>query len=163
MLIGLVLLGLVLGWILRSKVPRARLGSVVAAAFVPAVVHALFTVWWAGAVGLDWPPLLVYGAAVAVLLALAFVWTTRTARERPLLAALGVPGHALVQSLLTSLLGRLTLAVGAVLDPLPGLLLLGIAVSFGAALLVLLPTREQLGFRTPRWWSALGRIGRRER
>jgi hypothetical protein len=163
MLIGLILLGLVLGWILRPRVPRSKLPLLLAAAFVPALLHALFTGWWAVRIGVASAALAGYGVAVVVLLVVGWLWTQRTAPQRPFLAALGVPGHAVVQMVATSLLGRFTLAVGAVLDPLPGVVLLGVATALGAALLVILPTREHLGWNPPRWWTALGRIGRRER
>jgi hypothetical protein len=96
MLIGLILLGLVLGWILRPRVPRAKLPLLLAGAFVPALLHALFTGWWTARIGVASAPLAGYAVAVVALLVIGWLWTRRTAPQRPFLAALGVPGHAVV-------------------------------------------------------------------
>jgi hypothetical protein len=167
MLIWLVLLGLIAGWILRSRVGRSQLPLVIALAFAPAVVHGVGTTWWALSVGVD--PIWVAGFAALwlLLVALAWWWLRRTAPVRPFLAPLAVPAQAFLQFALTSLLGRAATGAGAAVDVLPGVAMLGATLAIGAALLVMLPTREhfpRLGLPTaPRWWTALGRAGRNRR
>jgi hypothetical protein len=169
LLIGLVLLGLVAGWMLRPHLPRRRLGLVLALVFLPAALHALALTWWASGVGVAALPLAGYAAGCAVTIALAWWWLQRTAPTRPFTAPLAVPAQAFVQVAATSLLGRGTDPLGAAVDVLPGLTLLGASVAIAAALVGILPTREHFprfglpgGGLLARIASALGKaFGRR--
>ncbi|MBA2668710.1 MAG: hypothetical protein H0U69_16935 [Trueperaceae bacterium] len=165
MLLGIVLLGLVAGWIVRPRLPRRRLPLVLALAFAPAVVHGVGITWWSTAAG--FPPAFVafYGVAVAVLLGLSWWWLRRSYGTRPFMAPFALPVQAFLQVMLTSLLGRSTSAAGVAVDILPGVALMGLAVAIASALVVVLPTRDhfpRFGVSAPRWLRALGRaLGRR--
>ena len=166
LMIGLILLGLVAGWILRPRLPRRRLPAVIALAFLPAAVHAVATSWWAIGVGITAAWVAGYVVACLGLVALAWWFLRGRASERPFTAPLAVPVQAFVQVALTSALGRAPGAEGAVVDVLSGVVLVGAGVTVAAALVVLLPTRDhfpRFGIPTPRWMRALGRTMRGRR
>jgi hypothetical protein len=166
LMIGLVLLGLVAGWILRPRLPRRRLPAVIALAFLPAAVHALGTAWWALGVGITAAWVALYAVACLALVTLGWWLLRASASRRPFTAPLAVPVQAFVQVALTSLLARAPGAAGAVVDVLSGVVLVGAGVMVAAALVVLLPTRDhfpRFGIPTPRWLQALGRTMRGRR
>lgn len=164
LLLGLVVLGLLLGLVTRGRWPRDRLGALLALALTPALLHAAYVTWTSLAIGVDpvWIGLFL-GAAVAGVVG-AWWYAQRLARERPLSAALVVPGHALAQGLVAGLVERAAVTLGQAFDPMATAAFGGVAVLLGAALLVALPTREHFGWipRAPRWWVALLRaLGKR--
>lgn len=164
LLLGLIVLGLLLGVVVRGRWPRGALRSLLAIAFVPALLHAGYAGWASADAGVDptWVGLFVVAALAAV--AGAWWYAVRLAPLRPLSAALVVPGHALAQGLAAGLLERAAVAAGQAFDPLAAATFAGVAVLFGAALVVALPRREHFGWlpRAPRWWVALLRaLGKR--
>lgn len=164
LLLGLVVLGLLLGLVVRGRWPRDRLGVLLALAFAPALLHTAYVTWTSLTIGVDavWIGLFLGAAVVGV--AAAWWYALRLARERPLSAAMLVPGHALAQGLVAGLVERAAVVLGHAFDPMVAAAFGGVAVLLGAALLVALPTREHFGWipRAPRWWVALLRaLGKR--
>ena len=164
LLLGLIVLGLLLGLAVRGRWPRRALAQLIAIAFLPAFLHGLYVSWVSLDAGVDaaWVGLFL-GTVLAITLT-AWWYAVRLAPARPLSAALVVPGHALAQSLGAGFLERAAVAQGQGFDPLAAAAFGGVAVLLGAALLVILPTREHFGWipRAPRWWVALLRaLGKR--
>ncbi|TVR85093.1 MAG: hypothetical protein EA416_17625 [Trueperaceae bacterium] len=160
LLIGLIVLGLMLGFIVRGRWPRSQLRWLIALCFLPATLHAGYYTQAALAEGVvpGW-----VGAYLGVaLVGIVFAWwyTLRLAPSRPFGAALMVPGHALAQGLLTGLLERAVIALGASIDPVGTAALGGVSAMLAAALVIVLPTRDHFpGLpRAPRWWVALMRV-----
>lgn len=166
MMIGLVLVGLVAGWVMRARLPRERLPLVVALAFLPALLHAFGTTWFAASLGLDLLPVVLFALFAAASIALAWWWMRGAYHDRPFLAPVAVPVQAFLQFAASSLLDRSARTIGAAVDVLPSVALTGLTIAIAAALFVLLPSRAhfpRLGITPPRWWTALGRATRRRR
>lgn len=164
LLIGLIVLGLMLGFIVRGRWPRAQLRWLIALCFLPAALHAAFYTHAALEAGVE--PLWVGGYLGVALAGIVFAWwyALRLAPLRPFAAALIVPGHALFQALLTGLLERAVIALGTAIDPVGTAALGGVSAMLAAALVIVLPTREHFPAlpRAPRWWVALLRaLGKR--
>jgi hypothetical protein len=162
LLLGLIVLGLLAGFVLRSRVPRRQLPWVVAGAFAPALLHAVGTSVWAVAVGVEPVWVTLYAAGALGTIAVAWWWLRRLTPERPFVAPLTVPLQAGAQVGITTALGRAAVAAGAAVDVLPAVGLLGASVAVAAALLVVLPSRAHLPSlptpRAPAWLRALGRV-----
>lgn len=163
-LIGLIVLGLMLGFVMRGRWPRSQLRPLLALCFVPALLHGAFYTHAAFAAGVSAAWVGTYLGVVLTGIAAAWWYAQRSAPLRPLATALLVPGHALAQGLATGLLERAVAAVGAATDQVGTAALLGVAAMLAAALLVVLPTRDHFPWlpRAPRWWVALLRtLGKR--
>lgn len=162
--IGLIVLGLMLGFVVRGRWPRRHLRWLVAVCFAPALLHAVYTGMHAAGEGVElaWVGVFV---GVALTSALAGWWyAVRIAPARPVGAALVVPAQALFQGLASGALERAVIAMGASVDPVATAALGGVAIMLAAALLVVLPTREHFRWlpRAPAWWVALLRaLGKR--
>jgi len=162
--IGLIVLGLILGFIVRGRWPRRQLRWLVAVCFVPALLHAAYIGMHAAGEGvaLAWVGVFV---GVALTSAVAGWWyAVRIAPARPVGAALVVPAQALFQGLASGALERAVIALGASVDLVATAAFGGVAMMLAAALLVVLPTREHFPQlpRAPTWWVALMRaLGKR--
>ncbi len=164
LLIGLIVLGLMLGFIVRGRWPRSQLRWLIALCFLPATLHAAYYTHgaWAEGVAPGWVG--AYLGVALVGIAAAWWYTLRLAPLRPFAAALLVPGHALFQGLWTGVLERAVVALGASIDPVGTAALGGVSALLAAALVIVLPTRDHFpGLpRAPRWWVALLRaLGKR--
>lgn len=158
--IGLIVLGLMLGFIVRGRWPRRQLRWLVAVCFVPALLHAAYIGMHAAGEGVElaWVGIFV---GVALTSALAGWWyAVRIAPARPVGAALVVPAQALFQGLASGALERAVIALGASVDLVATAAFGGVAMMLAAALLVVLPTREHFPQlpRAPAWWVALMRV-----
>ena len=162
--IGLIVLGLMLGFVVRGRWPRRHLRWLVAVCFVPALLHAGYAAVAAAGEGVD-PVWVGVFVGVALTSALAGWWyAVRIAPARPVGAALVVPAQALFQGLASGALERAVIALGASVDPVATAALGGVAIMLASALLVVLPTREHFPQlpRAPAWWVALMRaLGKR--
>lgn len=164
LLIGLVVLGLMLGFVVRGRWPRSQLRWLLALCFVPAVLHAAYYTHASLTQGVAPAWVGAYLGVALVGTVLAWWYALRLAPIRPFGAALMVPGHALFQGLLTGLLERAVIALGTSIDPVGTAALAGVAAMLAAALVIVLPTRDHFpGLpRAPRWWVALLRaLGKR--
>ena len=162
--IGLLVLGLMLGFMLRGRWPRHQLRWLIAICFVPAVLHAGLVAYGALDEGVEAGWVGLYLGVVLSSALGAWWYLLRLAPHKPFSAALLVPGQALFQSLASGALERAVIALGAAVDPVATAAYAGVAVLLGAALLVVLPTREHFPRlpRAPAWWVALLRaLGKR--
>ncbi len=159
MLLGLIVLGVILGFVLRGRWPRHRLPWLLAAAFMPALAHLAFIAFRSSAEGVAAAWIGLYLAVTAASVAAAWWYARRLAPIRPASAALLVPGQALFQWLATGVLERAVIVLGAAPDPIATVAFGGFAIMVGTALLIALPTRQHLpaGPRAPAWWIALMR------
>jgi hypothetical protein len=164
MLLGLIVLGVILGFVLRNRWPRHQLPWLLAAAFAPALLHLAFIAFRSGAEGVAPRWVGLYVAVTAATAAAAWWQARRLADVRSASAALLVPAQALLQWVATGVLERAVIALGAAPDPIATVAFVGVAIMVGTALLVALPSRAHLpaGPRAPAWWVALMRtLGRR--
>jgi hypothetical protein len=164
LLIGLIRLGLLLGFMLRGRWPRQRLRWLLAACFLPALVHAGLAAAGALDDGVDAGWVVLFLVATLASAAGGWHFAARLAPFRPFSAALVVPGQAMFQGLATGALERAVIALGASVNPVATAAFVGVAVMLGTALAVVLPTRAHFpGLpRAPAWWVALMRtLGRR--
>ncbi len=162
--IGLIVLGLILGFMLRGRWPRHQLRWVIAVAFVPALLHLAVSASSARAEGIEFSLVGLYLVVVLASVAAAWWYAVRLAPTRPGSAALMVPVQALLQGLATGALERAVIVTGAAVDPVATAAFGGAAILLGTALLVILPTRAHFPWlpRAPDWWVALLRArGRR--
>lgn len=162
-LLVLAVVGLAGGWVLRSRLRTGGRRWVVAAAFLPFVAHAAYVAVWALRVGVEAAWVAAFAAACALIVVGAWWWVRRTARARPFRAPWALPAAAILQVVATQLLAAGARGLGVVVNPLPGVALFAVSVGLAATLIVVLPPRDPrpLGERGPRWWRALGRLGRR--
>ncbi len=162
--IGVILLGLMLGFTLRERWPRRHLRWLFVACFMPAVAHAVFAVFAAVDASVEPAWVISYLGVVSISVVAAWWYLLRLVPTHPFSAALVVPGQALLQGLATGGLERVVIARGAAVDPVATAVFGGVALLLGAALLVVLPTREHFPNlpRAPAWWVALMRtLGKR--
>ncbi|MDF1522449.1 MAG: hypothetical protein P1P87_06460 [Trueperaceae bacterium] len=157
----LVVLGLLLGWIVRSRWgtrPGARFWW---ATFAPAAVHAAYVVQRAVATGLPWVATGAYAAASLALLVAAWL-AVRRLHAGPRVWAAAVPiAHALAHAIATSLLGS-AFSAASVAPPVVGpALVVGWALVVGSAWVVVLAAGA--GGAGPGWWRRRrARLARRD-
>jgi hypothetical protein len=157
----LVLLGLLLGWIVRSRWgtrPGARFWW---ATFAPAAVHAAYVVQRGLVTGLPWAATGAYAAASLALLVAAGL-VVRRLDAGPRVWAAGVPvAHALAHAIATSLLGS-AFSAASVAPPVVGpALVVAWALVVGSAWVIVLAGGA--GGVGPGWWRRRrARLARRD-
>lgn len=115
----LVVLGLLLGWIVRARWGTRPGRAFWVATFLPVVVHAVAETVRGATAPIGWWPVVAFAGASVAFVVVA-VWLVRLAlRTHAWRAALVPAGHALAHTVATSLLGG-ALSSAAVAPPVVG-------------------------------------------
>lgn len=94
-----VLLGLAVGVLLRAALARRRFALLATLALLPTAAHAVYLLWLAGVARLPRVPVIVFGAAVLVVLVVGVALGRSWAVRRPWLVPLVPLGAAIVYGL----------------------------------------------------------------
>jgi hypothetical protein len=154
--IGLLLIGLGLGWWARRRWGPLRSPVPWVAALAPAPLHSAIVGLRGVTIGADPPALIAYAVATLGLLAAAIATVAWSRRAHPRWSAPVPLAQALLQALATSALGPAYAAAGAAPPGLGSAIVVAWAiVVFGATLVWATPRKEGQG-----WFGGLRRSGR---